>query len=85
MSHPDYQCIGTAQDRVIEECGEVLQAIGKANRFGYFNHHPDRPKRTNIDELRYELADLVTAIDLLDRQLAMVQRIHDAGNPKGGK
>lgn len=82
MSHPDYQHIGTAQDKVIEECGEVLQAIGKANRFGYFNHHPDRSGKTNIDELRYELSDLVSAIDRLDRQLAMIQRIHDAGQPE---
>ena len=42
-------------DRVIEESGELLTAIGKAKRFGWFNSHPDnipcrnRPKEKQCD------------------------------------
>ena len=49
--------------RLIEECGEVLQAIGKLQRFGPDNHHPrDEGKRTNRDRLLDELQDLRQAI-----------------------
>lgn len=39
--NPKYQNIGHSRDKLIEEIGEVLQAIGKAERFGYFEGHPD--------------------------------------------
>ena len=84
MSHPDYENIGDPKDRVIEEAGEVLKAIGKANRFGLFNYHPFT-LMTNIDKIRYEIDDLVDALDKYDQQLAMLQRIHDAGKQSEDK
>jgi len=68
MSHPDYKNIGTPEDRVIEECGELLQAISKARRFGYFNFHPDIPGRSNMDNLRSEMNDLIEAMERLEIQ-----------------
>jgi NTP pyrophosphatase (non-canonical NTP hydrolase) len=49
MSHPDYEKIGSRKSKTIEEIGEVLQAIGKVERFGLFNFHPGRPKSNNFD------------------------------------
>jgi len=74
-----FQDIGEPEDRLCEEMGEVLQALAKAKRFGYFNFHPERPHKTNIDELRYELVDLMKAINTLDDHLSLIQRIRDAG------
>ena len=41
-----------------EECGEVIQVIGKILRHGYNNYHPDRPHITNRELLQQELTDL---------------------------
>ena len=51
-----------------EECGEVMQVIGKILRHGYESHHPDDKKvkkTTNRDMLTKEVGDLVAAIDKL--------------------
>lgn len=41
-----------------EECGEVIQIIGKILRHGYDSYHPDDPGVTNRDLLGKELIDL---------------------------
>ncbi len=41
MSHPDFKHIGSPAVRLIEECGELIKAICKAERFGYDGFHPD--------------------------------------------
>ena len=61
--NPKYMLIGNPKDKMIEEMGEVLQALGKAERFGYFNSDPEhKTARTNIEQLKYELGDLEIAI-----------------------
>ncbi len=45
--------------RVIEECGELTQALYKVERFGWFTHHPDRPNQTNMDEVFLEMNDVL--------------------------
>ena len=57
--HPDYCEIGDPATRLIEECGELIQAICKAERFGWTNHHPDSPHITNADQVRAEMIDLI--------------------------
>jgi NTP pyrophosphatase (non-canonical NTP hydrolase) len=59
----------TIEDRMIEEIGEVLQAIGKGKRFGWNGHHPDRPYQTNLDELNNEITDLMDAFYELKESL----------------
>jgi NTP pyrophosphatase (non-canonical NTP hydrolase) len=47
-----------------EECGEVVQIVGKILRHGYEEHHPnDPPDKTNRKALERELSDLYTIID----------------------
>lgn len=43
---------------LIEECGEVIQAATKVLRHGYESCHPERPERTNRDDLRREIIDV---------------------------
>lgn len=40
-----------------EECGEVVQIVGKILRHGYESHHPNNA-RTNRELLRDELDDI---------------------------
>lgn len=46
-----------------EECGEVVVAVSKINRFGMDNLKPGKPK-TNREHLAEELGDLQAMIDL---------------------
>jgi len=64
MVHPDYVKIGDPEDRIVEEIGEILKALGKGKRFGWENYHPDdKDKQTNFQKLHYEILDLLYAYD----------------------
>lgn len=65
MSDPKYKNIGSASIKLIEECGELIQAVCKGERFGWDNYHPDRPNSTNVQELCDEMRDVKTAFDIL--------------------
>ena len=60
-------------DRAVEECGEFLQALSKARRFGWFNFHPDRPNITNIDDVRREMADVIEAFERLEEHIRVMK------------
>lgn len=51
-----------------EECGEVVQIVGKILRFGYESHHPDNPDVTNRTLLRQELTDIFGACHLMENR-----------------
>jgi len=53
--------------KVVEECGEVLQAIGKYQRHGASAHDPSNRDiiYNNITPLKEELLDLKDAIEQL--------------------
>lgn len=78
MSNPKYENIGSPEVRVMEECAELIQAITKSIRFGWFSSHPDRPRQTNIDEVRYEIEDVIKSMDALYRQLSVIQKRQDS-------
>lgn len=54
-----------------EECGEVIQIVGKILRHGYDSHHPDQQGKppeqrfTNRQALGQELCDLRTVADAI--------------------
>lgn len=57
-------------DHLVEEIGEVLQAIGKLRRFGPYNHHhPERQNLPNWRQLQTEIRDLYRAASLVDNDL----------------
>jgi len=58
-----YKDIGTIDDRLIEELGELIQAISKGRRFGWFNHHPDRQDSNNWVECKHEISDVYKRLD----------------------
>lgn len=50
---------------LVEECGEVLQAVGKIQRYGWDSRNPDLPPMQQISNaraLRQEMRDLEAAI-----------------------
>ena len=51
-------------DILQEECGEVIVAVSKINRFGLDNFKPGKPK-TNREHLEEELGDVLAMIDIL--------------------
>lgn len=67
-----------------EECGEVVQAIGKILRHGYDSYHPDYPNGgNNRSLLEKEIGDLSAAIDIMrwERDIRD-QGVHDAADRK---
>jgi NTP pyrophosphatase (non-canonical NTP hydrolase) len=63
----------------VEECGEVISAIGKTQRFGLRSVNPLLPleqQERNVDWLRREMADLRGALDRLDAAIE-----EDLGRP----
>lgn len=70
MPHKNYELIGSPEDMVIEECAELIQAVMKARRFGYFNHHPDDPRgTTNLDLIKSEMDDVVKKFNEYEKYL----------------
>jgi NTP pyrophosphatase (non-canonical NTP hydrolase) len=47
-----------------EECGEVQQSVGKALRFGLFEHNP-KTQMTHWVSLRNEVHDLIAVYEML--------------------
>ena len=41
MSNEKYKNIGTPEQRLIEECSELIKVVCKAQRFGWDEAHPD--------------------------------------------
>ena len=81
MSHLQYKAIGNPETRVIEECGELIQALAKAERFGWFNCHPNRPNSTNLEDVLREMDDVVEAINSLDAHLREFRHKHFKEKP----
>jgi hypothetical protein len=55
--------------RITEESGEVLQAIGKIERFGLHSYHPSKGGLNNAAHMLSELADLRHAISVTENLL----------------
>lgn len=50
--------------KLAEECGEVIQAVGKCLRFGLYDVHPAKGE-ANIEQLKREIIDVKAAISFL--------------------
>ena len=48
-----------------EECGEIIQILGKIFRFGEFDQHPKTNNIPNIELLKSEANDLLAVLDEL--------------------
>jgi len=57
------EAFGCPQDTVIEECSEVIQAICKAERFGYRNFHPNTPTICNARQILNEIETIKEVIN----------------------
>lgn len=54
--------------RIIEESGEIIQAVMKGERFGWDNFHP-QTRCNNLDQLSLEIQDLLRAFEDLKESL----------------
>lgn len=52
----------------MEECAEIQQAISKALRFGFDDHHPTRANETNEEQLLTEFYQLTAMMEELQKQ-----------------
>ncbi|MGM0218146.1 hypothetical protein [Enterococcus sp. AZ126] len=52
----------------MEECAEIQQALSKAIRFGFDDHHPSRADETNEEQLLTEFYQLTAMIEELHKQ-----------------
>ena len=66
-----------------EECGEVVQVVGKILRHGYDSYHPDQQgmppeaRYTNRQALGHELTDLLAVAASLCRDKVPEGSLHD--------
>ena len=74
MSDPRFVNIGEFDDKLIEECSELIKAICKAKRFGFDGYHPDRPDKNNAQEILDEIEDVRRAINELEPYLICLVR-----------
>ncbi len=58
---------------VMEECGEVLQAIGKCQRFG-IDHYWEREGALNYEVLANEIGGLLEVIDRLRLSPELIEK-----------
>jgi NTP pyrophosphatase (non-canonical NTP hydrolase) len=57
---------------LVEECGEVMAAVGKTIRWGLDSSNPELPEQereTNKDWIIRELSDLKDAIKIVEEEL----------------
>lgn len=66
-------------DKVIEECSELIQALCKVKRFGWFSAHPSSQHVTNMDNVYLEMGDVETACERLLEDMREIQHVHYKG------
>jgi NTP pyrophosphatase (non-canonical NTP hydrolase) len=65
-----------------EECGELVQAIGKVLRHGFMSVHPVS-EETNLANLEREMGDVRAAMIMLcDEGITNKKAIHEAADEK---
>ena len=69
MVDEKYVNIGELDDKVIEECSEVIKSLIKIKRFGLHSSHPDRPESNNKFEVLGEISDLRRVLDNYEKSL----------------
>ena len=70
MSHPQYSHIGALDDKVIEECSELIKAICKAKRFGIDDFHPAK-LTTNRMQILAEMKDVEERIAAYRKEIEL--------------
>ena len=71
---PEYKPVTELQKLgyLVEECGEVMQAVGKSIRWGLDNYNPELPeeeRETNRAWILRELEDLKLAIGIVKKEI----------------
>ena len=92
MSDPKYMKPGLdfAVGKAIEEAGELIAALGKTLRWGWFSVNPELPRskqESNESWVRREIADVRGALDNLEHEMKVRRAINtvpaDYGSDRG--
>lgn len=78
MKRPDLlpETIEGKKEKVYEEIGELLQAMGKAGRHGYFTLDPvTKKKYNNKNDILAEARDVIYAIDAYTDELEKLSEL----------
>lgn len=66
-----------------EECGELVQAIGKILRHGLTSYHPEHPDQSNRARLAHEMGDVRAAMILVcEAGIVAKTRVHERADDK---
>ncbi len=68
MNNPFNKLTAAQAERLavlFEECGEIVQAVGKTLRHGYDSRHPHKPGPDNREYIQDEISDLVAWISFM--------------------
>ena len=75
MADSKYKHIGSPLIKTIKECSELIKNLCKADRFGWFNYHPEDPNQTpNITLVENEMDDVIIAIKELNKYLKEIKK-----------
>jgi len=69
MGDANYENFGDISDCTIEECAELIHALSKAKRFGWFSYHPYRTGPSNIEQVTIEIGDVERRLKKLRKYL----------------
>lgn len=65
-------------DRLIEECSELIHILSKAKRFGYINYHPNNPSLCNAELVISEIIDVqILMSDILPKLESIRESFHN--------
>ena len=89
MSDPKFVDIGSPETRVIEECSELIKALCKVDRFGWFSYHPATLGFSNLRQVESEMKDVIAAFADLKRKIKKLREQRRAtpaslAKPQGG-
>lgn len=77
---PKYDCdMGHPLDMIVEECGEIIQAVMKHRRFeGTSAYYNPRTGKSAMEHIHQEIADLLVCINIAVERSVLNRNVIDS-------